>query len=92
GYFSIGATSEKRIFINSLQVPRPNEYEIPYFNGCEQYELMNENVSAFSGPFLLTGGIPNPNGPGIIGYYYSVTKCADCREAGGTTVKPDYWP
>jgi hypothetical protein len=92
GYFSIGATSEKRIFINSLQVPRPNEYELPYHNGCEQYELMNENVSEFSGPFLLAGGIPNPNGPGIIGYYYAVTKCVDCREAGGQNVKPDFWP
>lgn len=92
GYFSIGAVSEKRIFINSLQLPRPGIYDIPAYEGCEQYELLNQDVANFTGPFLLNGGIPNPNGPGIIGYYYSVIKCADCREAGGTTVKPDFWP
>jgi hypothetical protein len=92
GYFSIGATSEKRIFINSLQVPRPNTYDIPLYEKCEQYELPMSNVSTFSGPFLLTYGIPNPNGPGIIGYYYSVTDCVDCRIAGGKNVKPDFWP
>lgn len=92
GYFSIGSTSSKRIFINSLEVPRPNEYVIPSYEGCEQYELFNSDVPNFTGPYLLNGGIPNPNGPGIIGYYYSVVKCADCRVAGGTNVKPAFWP
>ncbi len=91
GYFSIGASSEKRIFINSLELPRPNTYNTPY-EGCELYELDMADVFKFSGPYLLVGGIPNPNGPGIIGYYYSVTQCADCREAGGKNVKPDFWP
>jgi hypothetical protein len=92
GYFSLGTSSEKRIFINSLQLPRPNTYDTPY-EGCVAYELFNENVSTFfSTPYLLAGGIPNPNGPGIIGYYYAVTRCVDCRSAGGKNVKPDYWP
>lgn len=93
GYFSLGTSSEKRIFINSSQLPRPNTYNTPY-EGCEAFELFNENVSTFSSePFyLLAGGIPNPNGPGIIGYYYAVTRCVDCRSAGGKNVKPDFWP
>lgn len=92
GYFSIGSTSEKRLFINSLQLPRPGVYDTPY-KDCDLFELLNQNVSAFfSPPYLLVGGIPNPNGPGILGYYYSVTRCADCRLAGGKNVKPDFWP
>lgn len=92
GYFSIGASAEKRIFIKSLQLPRPNTYKTPYAS-CTQSELLNADVSRFfSSPYLLAGGIPNPNGPGIIGYYYSVISCVDCRSAGGKNVKPDFWP
>jgi len=91
GYFSMGTVAEKRIFINSLQLPRPNTYETP-FDECNAYELFNADVSRFTGPFLLTGGIPNPNGPGIIGYYYSIVRCADCRSAGGVNTKPNFWP
>lgn len=92
GYFSIGASTEKRIFINSLELPRPGVYDTGYEN-CVAFELFNENVSEFfSTPYLLAGGIPNPNGPGILGYYYSVTNCVDCRVAGGKNVKPDFWP
>jgi hypothetical protein len=93
GYFSIGAISEKRIFINSLQVPRPDTYNDSEYADCTSFELFNENVSTFfSSAYLLAGGIPNPNGPGIIGYYYSETRCVDCRAAGGKNVKPDFWP
>ncbi|MEY4930578.1 MAG: hypothetical protein RI909_1302 [Bacteroidota bacterium] len=91
GYFSMGVIAEKRIFINSLQLPRPNTYNTPY-DGCNAYELFNADVSQFTGPYLLTGGIPNPNGPGIIGYYYSIVRCADCRSAGGVNAKPNFWP
>jgi hypothetical protein len=92
GYFSIGATSEQRIFITSLEIPRPNLYDLPY-DDCLLFELPLSGVrDFFSDPFLIVGGIPNPNGPGIIGYYYSVIRCADCRVQGGTNVKPDFWP
>jgi Domain of unknown function (DUF4249) len=92
GYFSIGLITEKRIFINSLELPRPGVYDTQY-EDCEAYELFNENVSTFfSTPYLLAGGIPNPSGPGILGYYYAVTSCVDCRAAGGKNVKPDFWP
>lgn len=92
GYFSIGALAEKRIFIHSTQLPRPNTYKNSY-ESCQVSELLNENVSTFfSAPYLLAGGIPNPNGPGIIGYYYSPSSCVDCRSAGGKNVKPDFWP
>jgi hypothetical protein len=92
GFFSMGSTSEKRIFINSLQVPRPNSYLLPY-EECELFELPLSDVSTFPASiYLFAGGIPSPTGPGIIGYYYSVPRCIDCRLSGGTNVKPNYWP
>lgn len=90
GYFSIGTMTTKRIFITSLEVPPPLFYDRPYEN-CEEYELFNADVPSFSGPYLLTGGIPSLVGPGILGYYYAIPRCVDCRITGGTTTKPDFW-
>lgn len=91
GYFSIGAASSKRLFISFQDLPSPSFYDTPYGN-CEVYSLLNPDVQNFSGPYLLTYGIPNPNGPGIIGYYYGISSCVDCRLSGGTNVKPAFWP
>lgn len=90
GYFAIGSVSSRRIFIPWQQLTTPPFYDTPY-RGCETYEVFNEDVPNFSGPFLLTYGIPNPNGPGVIGYYYGVASCVDCRLSGGVNVKPDFW-
>jgi hypothetical protein len=91
GYFAIGTTTSKRIFISANQLSGSPHYITPYEN-CESFELLNANISNFSGPYLLAGGIPNPNGPNILGYYYSTPNCVDCRLSGGTNVKPDFWP
>lgn len=91
GYLSIGASAETRIFISSLQLPNPITYNT-YYKDCGLKELMNADVPFFAGPFLIVGEIHNPRGPGAIGYYYTTIPCADCRVAGGTNVKPDFWP
>lgn len=91
GYFAIGTTSTKRIFILANELQGPPVYDVPYEN-CLTSELLMANVPSFAGPYLLTSGIPNPSGPGIIGYYYSSPRCVDCRLTGGTTTKPDFWP
>lgn len=90
GYFSIGSTTSSRIFIPWQQLVAPSFYNTPY-QDCESYSLMMQDVPNFSGPFLLTYGIPNPNGPGIIGYYYGLTSCVDCRLSGGVNIEPDFW-
>ncbi|MBL7870879.1 MAG: DUF4249 domain-containing protein [Cyclobacteriaceae bacterium] len=90
GYFAIGSVTTKRIFISFLELPTPTFYDIPY-RDCEIYSLFNPDVQNFSGPYLLTHGIPNPNGPGIIGYYYGIASCIDCRLSGGVNTKPDFW-
>jgi len=91
GYFSMGASAEKRIFISSLQLPNPTTYNT-YYKDCGLNELMNADVPFFAGPYLIVGEIHNPRGPGAIGYYYTAIPCADCRVAGGTNIKPDFWP
>lgn len=92
GYFSIGAIAEKRIFLSSLQLPAPSTYKTYYESyGCTLTEVLNGNEGNFSG-YIKISGINNPSGPGFIGYYYSIVPCADCRVAGGTNVKPDFWP
>lgn len=90
GYFQIGSLSIKRIFISYEELPTPPSYNTPYA-ACEAQNLFLSEVANFSGPFLLISGIPNPNGPGIIGYTYSSQQCVDCRATGGTTTKPDFW-
>jgi len=90
GYFAIGSFASSRIFIPWQELKTPPSYDTPY-QGCEFYELLNENVPSFSGPYLLTYGIPNLTGPGILGYYYGSAYCVDCRLSGGVNVQPDFW-
>ena len=91
GYFSMGASSETRIFISSLELPNPTTYNT-YYKDCILRELMNADVPFFAGPYIIVGEIRNPRGPGAIGYYFTTIPCADCRVAGGTNIKPDFWP
>lgn len=90
GYFAIGSVASSRIFIPRQELIAPTVYDTPY-QGCETYEIFLQDVPNFSGSYLLTYGIPNPNGPGIIGFYYGVASCVDCRLSGGVNVKPDFW-
>jgi len=90
GYFAIGSFTYNRIFIPWQELITPPFYDTPY-QGCENFQLLNAEVPNFGGSYLLTYGIPNPNGPGIIGYYYGTASCVDCRLSGGVNVQPDFW-
>ena len=89
GYFSASKVAQKRIFIRIWDLP------ISYFflpqPGCEEDTLLLENVSNFSGPYLLTRPI-TINSFFLIGYGYAAISCVDCKTQGGTNVKPDFWP
>ena len=90
GYFSIGKSNEKRIFIDSKQLPQPETYDIP-FMPCSLTRLELSNVPTFnSKAYSVVDAISQ--GTTIIAYTYSTIPCADCRTAGGTNVKPDFWP
>jgi hypothetical protein len=91
GYFSLGSVDTKRIFVSPLQVDFHKKPVVdPFYNGCVQDTLLTENIPNFSGIQLLTS--PVYAGPVLIGYEKSAVSCVDCRLAGGTNVKPAFWP
>ncbi|MBK8290705.1 MAG: DUF4249 domain-containing protein [Flammeovirgaceae bacterium] len=90
GYFHIGSVSSKRIYISFEDLPSPPFYDTGY-SSCELNGVLLAGLQNFSGPFTFVGGIPNPNGPGVIGYTYTSQFCADCTLRGGSTTKPDFW-
>jgi hypothetical protein len=91
GFFSVGSTDKKRIFINPRQVDfngvGPAD---PFYVGCEQDTLTSTEIMFFTGVDIITSGAYK--GPVFLGYLKTSYECGDCRVAGGTTTKPAYWP
>lgn len=86
GYFSGGAMQEKRIFISFYDLPNYLlKISKPY---CVEDSVPIPNLKGYGSALLLitSYGDPNP-----IGYLTSADECIDCRLAGGTTTKPDFW-
>jgi hypothetical protein len=91
GFFSVGTVDTKRIFISPQEIDfNGNSIVDPIYAGCEQDTLFLQDLGNFAGGDLLTS--PAYKGPTLLGYLRSPTSCVDCRMAGGTTVKPDFWP
>jgi Domain of unknown function (DUF4249) len=90
GYFSMGTSTEKRIFIDSKELPPPSSYNIPYID-CTLQTLPISEVPTFnSAAYVIISSVAS--GTTITAYLYSTIPCGDCRAGGGTNVKPDYWP
>ncbi len=90
GYFIAGSPSEQRIFISSDNLPRAATYITP-FSDCISLDTLSVFLLPLpkSKDFLIES---LPSGPGAItAYTYTSGACADCRTAGGTTTKPDFW-
>jgi hypothetical protein len=89
GYISFSTQQEKRIFINSNQVYYWNYY--PYYGDCIMDTIPPGDIDIYfqppGGPYFNTL-IGTANGA----YLMSSNLCVDCRDHGGTTVKPPYWP
>ncbi len=93
GYFSGGATTEQRIFINYQDLPG-------YLAGmrepaiCDEDDIQSidlEDLPSAPNSLLLIDPISSPAGSPIIGYTWAETYCLDCRTQGGGLVKPDFW-
>jgi hypothetical protein len=89
GYFGAASTQKKRIFIHNRDITRPPSapYFITGYEGCE-----------LDSALLASGGVHGEiisaitdEMNSVIGYLVSSTSCVNCRLAGGTTVKPDFW-
>jgi Domain of unknown function (DUF4249) len=94
GYLCASTTQRKRIFINRTDLS--NFYYIPYTQACAIKEdvtaVISETDSSLIYQYLLA-----PNHPYTLlyeynGYHLAENFCADCREHGGTSIQPDFWP
>jgi hypothetical protein len=95
GYISASTITQKRMFIKRFDL---SSYEyIPYFLECQITPEIVQSLSPgdkqkdyeyLEAPGHLFTFLYESNG----GYFIAPNFCADCREHGGTTIKPAYWP
>lgn len=86
GYFSGGEVTEKRIFIRYPDLP-PELLELPRYS-CPMDTVTLAEV-ANTGNIIL---INSYGSPAILGYTTAPNRnCMDCRDEGGTIVRPDFW-
>ncbi len=89
GFFSIGTTETNRIFITNADMPIAEFWDTPY-KGCKYDTLFLTRIQDFQGPPFLIGGRLY-EGDLLVGYSYSTEYCVDCRQSGGTNIKPVFW-
>ena len=88
GYFTSSSVTDKRIFINSGQLPTWRK-ENPYAT-CEADSVLNADLPDYIDDYYIIDEIYNMMGM-IIGYRMVGTSyCADCRTRG-TNIKPEFW-
>ena len=98
GYFSAGAVSEQRFFLEFNNLPD----NLRTFNkavGCEVDSictipgiLPNCSISLQDISDAEILGSPIYSGISIVGFTRTSPRCADCRLEGGSLTKPDFWP
>ncbi len=86
GYFSGGEIAEKRIFIRFTDLP-PDLLELPRYS-CPVDSIPLAEVKNTSNIILIN----SYGSPGIMGYTTAHDRnCMDCRDEGGTILRPDFW-
>lgn len=100
GYFGGAQVTEKRFFIGQLDMPE--DFRIPFdTEGCVADTTCNPTapppslsicvpVEELAPTHEILYDIRNMSGD-IIGYVWSLARCADCRLKGGVARKPDFW-
>jgi len=92
GYVSAGTLEQKRIFIYRTQVPGWRYYE-----SCSLPDtIVGTDPASLKQFFADQSYIPIEahyplRGPQD-GWTSNLIGCVDCRQQGGTTTKPDFWP
>ncbi|MEL7531690.1 MAG: DUF4249 domain-containing protein [Bacteroidota bacterium] len=101
GYFSASGLSTKRIFIDRSELP----LGIRVFNGFRECGTTIDTLMRINAGFTQEEIDANvfakinqgqvfydfADRPLITGYIFTTPECSDCREQGGTEVKPDFW-
>lgn len=86
GYFSGGFVSKKRIFLELRDLPEDLRHIVPPF--CPVDSIPVNDISMQPDRLLIgTYGMPF-----VEGYTFSEGgNCMNCRDNGGTNVRPDFW-
>ena len=86
GYFSGGEVASKRIFIRLRDLPP--ELRLPLVPPCAVDSITMDAISRTPDTYLIGSyGTPFP-----IGYYRALGKnCMDCRDDGGSIIRPDFF-
>lgn len=94
GYVSMGIASQKRIYINTEEI-RPWPVNIPDYDACvvRPDTISPKDYSRFfrSGDLMPVMPIFGDLSPVPISFRAATKFCADCRERGGSVVRPDFW-
>jgi hypothetical protein len=90
GFFSGGATEEKRIFLIPRQLPKGMGHYNSSDPNCPRDTILLADIPSTDRTTLLIDGI-YPPGQMLTGYTTSSRSCIDCRYLGGVTQKPDFW-
>ena len=89
GYISATTMQQKRIFISASEL-KNSLFNL--FNNCSN-KLVPNNPDSLKGivpPMWPYEGVGPPI-PGPTHFKVSDTKCVDCRERGGKSIKPSFW-
>ncbi|HEY0679623.1 MAG TPA: DUF4249 domain-containing protein [Chitinophagaceae bacterium] len=87
GFISASSAQEKRIFINSTEVPAWN-----FILACNTYRVANNPDSiAYYFPYYRPYDAETDAGGAVTAYFGITPLCADCRLRGGVNVKPAFW-
>lgn len=87
GYFSGGAVTSRRINIRNFELPS-GFYGIQNTTCAEAYVEIFKLSTIVDRQINLTRA--QYEGLAIVGFYYAIPSCTDCRLEGGSPVKPDY--
>lgn len=97
GYFAVSNVREARIFIQDSELPfRKIETGYEY---CRTDSLLVADIPSFNGSELVVDRLVEyvEQGPRVppleifLGYTIARSFCVDCRVAGGTNERPDFW-
>jgi hypothetical protein len=94
GYLSASTVQKKRIFVTIYQLSNYNY--VPYSLPCHKLS----DVTTAMSPYDLSRAYEYLEMPGHLFtfwyndgvYHLAQNFCIDCREHGGTNVKPNFWP
>jgi hypothetical protein len=86
GYFSGSTVTDKRIFINTLDLPLYLQHSPDY------YKCIPDSIPVDSVKYVADGTkFFNSYGYGIAGYITTDPHCMDCTLSGGTVTPPKFW-